>query len=139
MVILAIGCFWCVIGTRVFGRGFRWVIGVSVFFGRLDVLCAGVVGGAFSGRGRRLLASVIGRAGQLAGVKFPARLSGRERVCLARASVFRWLVWTWGARDDWARFVPTYGRGACALAGRLARVFIAWIVWRDGRLARACC
>ena len=24
VVVLAIGCFWCVIGARVFGRGFRW-------------------------------------------------------------------------------------------------------------------
>lgn len=39
--------FLCVIGARVFGRGFRWVIGVSVCFGRLDVLCAGMVGGVF--------------------------------------------------------------------------------------------
>lgn len=63
MVVLAIGCFWCVIGARVFGRGFRWVIGGDCFLGAIGRAVCWCGRGAFSGRGRGLLASVIGRAG----------------------------------------------------------------------------
>lgn len=82
--MLAIGCFgaWLVrafLGVVFVGnwRGrFLWEIGRAVCW------CGGGVGRFLDGGVDCW--RVIGRAGQLAGVKFPARLSGRERVCLAR-------------------------------------------------------